>query len=292
VLYAINSHTKNKDQQPPKNMKNIKIPRRLLLKAGAHVIVPGSTKGGPGKSSTIITVAGVCSLAGLPFIVASYDQSNTTLERSLGKGVVVTLDAQTPELARSTLAAVVKMARENRAIILIDLPGAVNNKESVLIENIRKARMLERCDSFSLIVPVSPDPEELEGAISGISLFQPERVLIRARLPSRHAPSWDSFGPWEYLSKFPQWECEQWTQTMKDIITRTGQYGNMPPVPELATYLAENCSKMDDAEELDIQDVVNHLEVAASAIYKHILEPITELQPKELKEKTKSPVEA
>lgn len=269
----------------------VKIPRRLLLKAGAHIIVPGSTKGGPGKSSTIITMAGVCRLAGLPFIVASYDQSNTTLERSLGKGVVVTLDAQTPELARSTLAAVVKLAREKRAIILMDLPGALTNKESVLLENIGKARVLERCDSFSMVVPVSPDSEELEGAISAISLLKPERVLIRARRPTRHAPAWESFAPWEYLSKFPQWDCEQWTQTMKDIITRNGQYANLPPVPDLAAYLAENCGKMDDAEELDIEDVVNHLEIAASAIYEHILEPITELAPKEPKEKAKATVE-
>ncbi len=271
--------------------KLIKIPRRLLLKAGAHIVVPGSTKGGPGKSSTIITMAGVCRLAGLPYIVASYDQSNTTLERSLGQGVIVTLDAQTPELARTTLAAVVKLARENRAIILMDLPGALTNKESVLLENIRKARMLERCDSFSMIVPVSPDSEELEGAISAISLLKPNEVLIRARRPSRHAPAWESFAPWEYLSKHPQWDCEQWTQSMKDIITRTGQYANLPPVPDLAAYLAENCSKMDDAEELDIEDVVNHLELAAGVIYEHILEPITELPSKEPKEKAKATVE-
>jgi len=255
--------------------KDIKIPRRLLLKAGAHLIIPGSTKGGPGKSSVIITMAGVCRLAGLPFIVASYDQSNTTLERSLGKGVIVTLDAQTPELARSTLAAVVKMARENHAIILMDLPGALNNKESVLLDNIRKARVLERCDSFAMIVPVSPDPEELEGAISAINLFQPERVLIRARRPTKHAPVWESFAPWEYLSKFPQWDCEQWTQTMKDIITRTGEYANLPPVPDLPAYLIENFAKLDDNEELNIEDVVLHLETAAAAIYEHILQPIT-----------------
>lgn len=272
--------------------KLIKIPRRLLLKAGAHIIVPGSTKGGPGKSSTIITMAGVCRLAGMPFIVATYDDSNTTLERSLGKGVVVILDAQTPELARSTLAAVVKLAKENRAIILMDLPGALTNKESVLLENIRKARVLERCESFSMIVPVSPDSEELEGAISAISLFEPERILIRARRPSRHAPAWESFVPWEYLSKHPLWDCEQWTQTMKDIITRTGQYANLPPVPDLPVYLAENCAKMDDAEELDIEDVVNHLEMAAGVIYEHILEPITELPAKETKEKAKAAVEA
>lgn len=257
-----------------KERKTIKIPRRLLLKAGAHIIVPGSTKGGPGKSSIIITMAGVCRLAGLPFIVASYDQSNTTLERSLGKGIVV-LDAQTPELARSTLTAVIKQARENHAIILMDLPGALTNKESVLLENIRKARALERCDSFSMIVPISPDAEELEGAISAISLFQPERVLIRARRPSRHAPAWESFAPWEYLSEFPVWDCEQWSQTIKDIITRTGQYANLPPVPDLPAYLTENFAKMDDAEQLDIEDVVIHLETAAEAIYEHILQPIT-----------------
>lgn len=269
--------------------KLVKIPRRLLLKAGAHIIVPGSTKGGPGKSSTIITMAGVCRLAGLPYIIASYDQSNTTLERSLGKGVVVTLDAQTPELARSTLAAVVKLAKEKGAIILMDLPGALTNKESALLENIRKARVLERCKSLSMIVPVSPDSEELEGAISAISLFEPERVLIRARRPSRHAPTWESFAPWEYLSKFPTWDCEQWTQTMKDIITHTGQHANLPPVPDLSAYLAENFGKMDDAEELDIEDVVNHLEIAAASIYEHILEPITELTSKEPKERTKEP---
>lgn len=277
--------------------KYTKIPRRLQLKAGAHIVVPGSTKGGPGKSSTIITMAGVCRLVGLPYIVASYDQSNTTLERSLGKGVVVILDAQTPELARSTLAAVVKLARENRAIILMDLPGAVNNKESVLLENIRKARVLERCDSFSAVIPVSPDPEELDGAISGIMEFKPERVLIRARRPNRHAPEWESFKPWDYLSKFPMWECEHWTQSMKDIITHSGQYVALPPVPDLPDYLAANSGKLDDVEELDIEDVVNHLEIAAGAIYEHILEPITEVlakesSPKEPKEKAIATAEA
>ena len=271
--------------------KLVKIPRRLLLKAGAHIVVPGSTKGGPGKSSTIITMAGVCRLAGLPFIVASYDQSNTTLERSLGKDTVVMLDAQTPELARSTLAAVVKRARENRAIILMDLPGALTNKESLLLENVRKARVLERCD-FSMIVPVSPDSEEIEGAISALKLFDPDRVLIRARRPSRHAPEWESFQPWEYLKQYPQWDCEQWTQSQKDIITHNGKYANLPPVPDIAEYLAQNYNDLDMDEQLDLEDVVNHLEQAAAAIYEHILEPITELPPKEAKEKTKVTAEA
>ncbi len=268
--------------------KLIKIPRRLLLKAGAHIIVPGSTKGGPGKSSTIITMAGVCSIAGLPFIVVTYDDSNTTLERSLGEGRVVTLDAQTPELARATLAAVVKLALEKRAIILMDLPGALNNKESVLLENVRKARVLERCDSFSMIVPVSPDSEELEGGISAIKLFEPERILVRARRPNRHAPAFESFGAWEYLSKLPQWDCEQWTDTTKAIITRFGKFANLPPVPELPEYLAKNYDTLDMDEQLDVEDAVNHLELAAGVIYEHILEPITELPVKETKEKTKA----
>lgn len=256
-----------------------KIPRKLLLKAGAHIIMPGSTKGGTGKSSTIITLAGVCQLAGIPYIVASYDQSNTTLERSLGENVVTVLDAQTPELARSTLAEIVKHSIAHRAIILMDLPGALTNKESVLLENINKTRVLNRCQSLSMIIPVSPDAEELEGAISAINLFSPSRILVRARRPSRHAPAWESFLPWEYLSKHPQWECEQWTQTTKDIITRNGKFRNLPAVPALAAYLAENCAKMELDDELDIEDVVNHLELAASVIYKHILEPITELPP-------------
>jgi len=266
-----------------------KIPRKLHLKPGAHIIMPGSTKGGPGKTTIIITMAGVCKLAGLNYIVASFDQSNTALERSLGKDVVVTLDAQTPELARMSLSEVAKHAREYNAIILMDMPGALTNKESVLLDNIRSARVLERCDSLSMIIPISPDPEEIEGGCSAITLFKPDRILLRARKPTKYAPSFESFEkPWSFLSQYPSWDCEQWTQSMKEVITRSGEYTMLPTVPDLAAYLAKNYGTIPEVHELDIEDVVNHLEIAATAIYKHILQPITEDEPKGIQQTPKT----
>lgn len=263
----------------------LKLPRKLALMAGAHLILPGSTKGGPGKSSTIITTAAACKMVGLPYIVASYDQTNSALERSLGDGVVVTLDAQTPELARSTLSAVTSLARKTHSLILLDIPGAMNHKASVLLDNIKSARVMERCESLSFVLPVSPDPEELEGACKGIEIFEPDRILLRARKPSRHAPAFESFGkPWEYLQQFPMWNCEQWTQTQKDIITRSGSYAYLPPVPNLAAYLTDNFGKISEVEELDIEDVVHHVEIAAAALYEHILAPITTIQSKKSEE--------
>lgn len=257
------------------------LPRDLEFIDGAHMVVAGSTKGGPGKSSTIITAAGVCSHLDLQYIVASYDQSNTTLERCLGAGSVTILDAQTPELARSTLAAVMTVAKKNRAIVLLDLPGAMNTKESALLENIQKARLIEDFESLYMVCPVSPDAEELEGACAAIKIFQPDQVLIRARRPSKYCSDFPDFvKPWTYLKEFPIWECEQWSKTIKDIYDHTGRFSHLPPVPKLKSYLTANFGKLSMGEEKDIEDVLLHVDAAARPIYEHLFANITTKKPK------------
>lgn len=141
---------------------------------------------------------------------------------------------------------------------------------------IRRARIMERCESLSMIAPVSPDPDEVECAYRAIEIFEPTSVLIRARRPNKFSPPFESFGGWDALSKHPIWECEQWLRSMKEIMTRSGAYAHLPPVPDLPKYLAENYEKLSDVEQLDIEDVIAHVELAAKMIYHHLLADICE----------------
>jgi hypothetical protein len=266
-------------QEPEVDWKAERLPRRVQLLEGAHLIAPASTKGGPGKSTTVIVLAMICERLGIPYIVANFDTTNSALAASLGdEGMIVELDARTPELARKSLSELTASARKQGAIILLDYPGAVDAKESSLLENVQRARILTRCDSFKMIAPISPDGRELEGAYRAIQIFEPEALLLRARRPSKHAPSFESFGEvWNVLKEYPVWECEQWTQAMKEVITRSGCYTHLPKVTELEKYLELNQGKISEVEQLDIEDVLAHVEDAAKAVYHFLLKDITKV---------------
>lgn len=257
------------------------LPRRIQLIAGAHYLIPGSTKGGPGKTTTIYTTAAACRMLGLPYLIANFDDTNDSLQQSLGKDVVVSLNAETPDRARRSMSAVSQKARLMRALMLLDLPGAANSKTSQLIENIHAARILERCESLTMICPIKPDKDELEGAVKAMELFEPTKVLLRAWKPGKYTAEWKSFGIWDELKQFPVWECENWTASQKSVFTRSGEYAKLPPVPELARYLAENADHLDEVELLDVEDAVIHIEHAAKIIYHHLLREITEPIPTE-----------
>lgn len=265
------------------------LPLRFQLMAGAYLLIPGSTKGGPGKTTVIYTVAAALRMMGIPYIVGSFDSTNSALEQSIGRENIIFLDAQTPELARQSMAEMTKQCRKKRAIGLMDLPGAVDNKESQLMDNIRAARILERCDKLLMIAPVKPDKVEIECAYNAIKLFDPDSLLIRAWRPSKHAPAWDSFPAWAELAKFPQWECENWTQAQKDVFTRTGNYTNLPFVPKLNKYFSDNEQTLDEVTLLDIEDAVIHLEHIAKIVFHHLLRDITEPIPESTVETPETP---
>ena len=267
------------------------LPLRFQLMEGAYLLIPGSTKGGPGKTTIVYTMAAALRMLGIPYVVGSFDDTNTALEQSLGKENIIQLDAQTPELARKSMAEMTRQCRERRAVGLMDLPGAVDNKESQLMDNIRAARVLERCDKLLMISPVRPDRVELECAFNAINLFSPDKLLIRAWRPNKHSPAWDTFPAWAVLSEYPQWECENWTQAQKDVFTRSGNYENLPVVPELADYLRDNEQMLEEVKLLDIEDAVIHVEHIAKIIYYHLLREITEPIPDSIPQATEEPPE-
>ncbi len=271
-------HTKNMTTQ---EILKSPLPRKLQLIAGAHYIMPGSTKGGPGKTTCAYTCAAACRMMGLPYLVANFDDTNTSLEQSLGKDVVVSLDAETPDRARRSMSAVSQEARKRGALILLDFPGATNGRASQLIENIHAARILERCDSLGMICPIKPDKDELEGAVIAMQLFEPGRVLLRTWKTAKFGPEWNSFKVWDQLKRFPIWDCDNWNRSQKAVFTRTEGYAKLPAVPDLARYLAENADHLDEVELLDIEDAVIHIEHAAKMIYHHLLRDITEPIPAE-----------
>jgi hypothetical protein len=249
------------------------LPPKLELTEEFVLIIPGSTKGGPGKSSTVITGAAALKLLGLPVVVGSFDTTNHTLTKALGD-VVVRLNAETPESARADLAEFKRACLAERAIGLIDLPGAMNNQASRLLENIRRARIMEKCHLI-LISPVRPDADEIEGAHDAINLFDPDATLLRAWNPEEQGLDWDSFEAWKLLNQLDIWPCESWTQAMKTVFTRSGNYRDLPPVPEIPRYLADYYETLKDVPRYDIEDAVDHLYHMAKYLYHTVLKDIT-----------------
>jgi len=265
---------KIKEQEWIKWILDTPIPRHLELTNKFVLILPGSVKGGPGKSSTVITAAAGLRILGIPFLIGTYDTTNDTLPNAFGKESIVILEAGDDKQTRDDLAAFKKRCVDAGAIGIIDLPGAVNNQTSVLIENLGRARILE-LGYLILICPVRPDRDEIEGAYAAIEIFDPNVVLLRAWRPSRSFPNWDTFAAWKHLQKFPIWHCDNWTTSMKEVLTRSGNYARLPIVPEIPQYLADNASTLDDVARLDIEDVVDHLHHVAAYLYHTVLKDIT-----------------
>lgn len=251
-----------------KEPKHIKIPRRLLLKAGAHIIVPGSTNGGTRKSTMIITVACVCALAGLNCTVITLDPYSQSLQQALGE-TVVRIPSITSESGRQSLLEIVEQAKTSNSIILMDMPsGFLEFPET-------HAAIRSYCDNFDsvgVIAPITFDQWDQKCAASAIELLQPDHVLLNYVVSRRMgSPLLES------LSKYPCWQSEQWTQAMKSVFNRCGPYANLPPVTKIPAYLAEKPKDLDIQVELDLEDFMHDIEIAGAAIYTHLLEPITSI---------------
>jgi hypothetical protein len=262
------------DQEWIKSILESAVPRHLELTEDFVLIFPGSFKGGPGKSTTLITVASGLRLLGLKFLVGTYDTTNETLSKAFGEDNVVTLEARDEKQTRADLAKFKNTCRENKAIGLIDLPGAVNNQTSTLIDNLSKARIVESAHLI-LICPVRPDKDEIEGAFAAIEIFDPNSVLLRAWRPSMSWPPWESFAAWKHLENFPVWHCDNWTASIKEVLTRSGGYTDLPTVPDIPKYLADNYKNLKDIPRLDIEDAVEHLEDISKYLYHTVLKDIT-----------------
>ena len=248
--------------------KLIKIPRRLLLKAGAHIIVPGSTLGGTRKSTMIITVACVCALAGLNCTVVSLDLYNQPLQLALGD--VVAISSITSECGRQSLQEIFEQAKTNNSIILMDMPGVLPGLPETQ-DAIRS--YCDLYDSVSMIAPISSDKWDQECAFSAIELLQPDRVLVSycEMLTCRKLPPTIK----EELSQYPYWESSRWVQGMKDVAGHRGAYADLPALTKIPAYLAEKTKELDTLAELDLEDFMHDIEIAGGAIYTHLLEPIT-----------------
>jgi hypothetical protein len=248
--------------------KLIKIPRRLLPKAGAHIVVPGSTLGGTRKSTMIITAACVCALAGLNFTVVTLDPYYQPLQRALGD--VVAIPSITSESGRQSLREIFEQAKTNQSIILMDMPGMLIGYSETQ-EIIRS-----HCDlyaSVGMITPISSDQWNQECALSVIELLQPDRVLVNycETLTSRRLPP----AIMDKLSQYPCWESDRWTQGQKNVAEHRGAYADLPVLTKIPAYLTTNWGTLDQSMELDLEDFIHDIEIAGGAIYEHLLKPIT-----------------
>ncbi len=248
--------------------KHVKIPRRLLLQAGAHIIVPGSTRGGTRKSTMIITMACVCALAGLNCTVVSLDPNYQPLQLALGD--VVAIPSITSESGRQSLQEIFEQAKTNQSIILMDMPGVFLE----LPETQDAVRSYcDLYDSVGMIAPISSDEWDQECAVSAIELLQPDRVLVSycETLTSRRLPPVIM----DKLSQYPYWESNRWTQAMKDLAGHRGAFADLPALIEIPAYLTTNGGELDLSMELDLEDFIHDIETAGGAIYEHLLKPIT-----------------
>lgn len=248
--------------------KFVKIPRRLLLQAGAHIIVPGSTLGGTRKSTMIITVACVCALAGLNFTVVTLDPYYQPLQRALGD--VVAIPLITSESGRQSLQEIVHQAQTNNAIILMDLPGMLLGYPETQ-DAIRSH--FDNYQTLGVIAPISSDEWDQECAVSAIELLQPDRVLISycERNTRRELPPMIM----EKLSQYPYWESSRWIEGMKDVAGHRGAYADLPVLTEIPAYFAVKGGELDTLVELELEDFMHDIEIAGGAIYEHLLKPIT-----------------
>jgi len=246
--------------------KYVKIPRRLRLKEGAHLIMPGSTMGGSRKSTMIITLACVCTLAGLNYTIITLDPYSQSLQRALGE-IVVKIPSITSESGRQSLLEIVEQAKTSNSIILMDMPSGFGG----LLENSSAIRSYcDNFDSVGVIAPISSDQWDQECAASAIELLQPDHVLLSYVVSRRTAsPLLES------LSKYPCWESSHWVQGMKDVARHSGAYADLPVLTKIPAYLAEKANELDTLVELDLEDFMHDIEIAGGAIYTHLLEPIT-----------------
>jgi len=235
----------------------------------------GSLRGGSGRTDSIIIAAAACKMLGLPYVVVSCADENSALEKALGKSGFVVLDTRTPELLRSSFSAVKQEARETGALILPDMPAAADI-DSAIEKTIRESRILECCEPLMMIASFRPNDDELYCAYRAIEIFKPTKVLLRTFDSTRSSPELQSFGEWENLKCFPLLKSNR-TESECMVLRREDEYKGLPPVPQLAEYLAGNAATLGDVALLDVEGVVKSIGTAAESIYRYLLADITEV---------------
>lgn len=175
--------------------------------------------------SAIALASSLC-MNGVPFLCASYPGRNEQLDLALGATAVIKLPDGSLHPCCHLLAGLMQRAREECAVLIIDayltptfkfhdLPGILN---------------LRRGDTLSVVLSM-----EAGGKIAPESNFlwnckADHNLLHVTGSDSGNLTDDELEEDWMSL---PTWHCGEITDDKAEVLTRSGFYHNLPPIPDL-----------------------------------------------------------
>jgi len=280
------------------------IPERIRLKSGAHVILIAQNKGGQGKTIGATEVTMACLIYKIPFVLATLDQSNETLTLIFGRRKPKQSKSQEPEsteeateeareddfqivkldisdLNQREIIELLDLSEREGAVIIIDTPPAYADERNPMIAALKRSRVFDGEASIAAYMPVTPDTDSIQGAFTALNVMPVKfaRGIIRAWRSSPHDPPWNSFSHWEKLLKiteFQIWETGDWTPACKELIYRTGEFADFPPLDQLDAFYRDPETFLPRALRKPVEEALAYFKQSSQVIYRHLLEPIIE----------------
>lgn len=260
---------------------NLKFSKQYYyIESGTHVVMVLNTNSN--ASITTAMIAATCELLNLPVICATIGHASKLLPRALGQlNVSKTTwpSLKAPERTsgsmptsensgRDAVLALVRDAREKRAILLLDTQIVDGHDAEALVQ----AMCLMRKETISIVWPIF-GKEDVEAGPRFINIIKPEQCMI-------HVHDFGYAGIKKcginshFLMRIPQWHSEGLTTEMKQVLMRKHPYSYLPPFPNMPKYYDDLHQYILPEHKPEICNLISHLYSAAEATRKHVFDPI------------------
>ena len=252
---------------------------RNKLINGLHLAIVTNSHGGFGGSMFGVETFAVCKQLGVPAIFATYDhqRSYPAIGPDLRRLNIPGLITSTRRHANAfeDLAAVFAEAQAIRKLVIIDIPAAFSTNHP-MFEELKNSGVLAATTTAAL-VPVLSGDNGISGASTAIRQFTDLGIRFGRGLIRRWTLHGDpSPTDMSRLPNYPLWRAASLSMRAQELIHQEIQRVGNPALhtlPRLCELQA--LGEVSTFDKSPIQEAIDHLVSARTAIFNTILAPIT-----------------
>lgn len=204
---------------------------------GLHLIMAANQKGGCSKSTTIAETAAGLKQLGIPLIVVNLevtdnsDTANQRLKMMLRQSDIQEVDCETPSSVNEHFGQIIEAATAQRAVILLDVPGAMMTSGNKIWTNLMESEYLEDLDSVTLIGTVSNEQDHFPTAVHVTNTVEHhnKHIFYRGWNNPAYAVKLEDLEQWKIVSQtYPSIIMRTRHDVMENVVFGRGIYADTP----------------------------------------------------------------
>ena len=250
---------------------------------GLHVVMAANQKGGASKSTTIAEVAAGLETLKIPTIIVNLevtktnvDTANQRLKTMLRGSNILDLECSDVSKVLTTFGQILDAA-EDKAVILMDVPGAMMTAGNAIWDNLLASDYFNDVDSFSLIGTVSNEPDHFNTAVHVTNAVEHanKHVFYRGWNNPIHSTALQDMQEWKAVSKaYPSIVMPARHDLMEYVLFGRGEFTEVPGLIKLRDWYQTSGAGQPRRIRKPVELVLQAVDSMADFLDKHYLPKI------------------